>query len=114
MVSGCYLTSLTTGGVNADDSVCELVLFFIYRQAIKLPPPQTKNIFKFSSQISDINQYILYMYLVSFGKDNNSIFFILEFTIWQRLFTSPLNSNSNSNNVATLPEYFNINFLLVC
>lgn len=55
-------------------------------------PPQKKNIFKFSSQISDINQYILYMYLVSFGKDNNSIFFILEFTIWQRLFTSPLNS----------------------
>lgn len=93
MVSGCYLTSLTTGGVNADYSVCELVLFFIYRQAIKLPP-QTKNIFKFSSQISDINQYILYMYLVSFGKDNNSIFFILEFTIWQRLFTSPLNSNA--------------------
>lgn len=97
MVSGCYLTSLTTGGVNADDSVCELVIFFIYRQAIKLPPPK-KNIFKFSSQISDINQYILYtsiyMYLVSFGKDNNSIFFILEFTIWQRLFTSPLNSNA--------------------
>lgn len=93
MVSGCYLTSLTTGGVNADDSVCELVLFFIYRQAIKLLPPK-KNIFKFSSQISDINQYILYMYLVSFGKDNNSIFFILEFTIWQRLFTSPLNSNA--------------------
>lgn len=83
MVSGCYLTSLTTGGVNADDSVCELVLFFIYRQAIKLPPPPKKrNIFKFSSQISDINQYILYMYLVCFGKDN-SIFFILEFTIWQ-------------------------------
>lgn len=94
MVSGCYLTSLTTGGVNADDSVCELVLFFIYRQAIKLPPPKKRNIFKFSSQISDINQYILYMYLVSFGKDNNSIFFILEFTIWQRLFTSPLNSNA--------------------
>lgn len=93
MVSGCYLTSLTTGGVNADDSVCELVLFFIYRQAIKLLPPK-KNIFKFSSQISDINQYILYMYLVSFGKDNNSIFFILEFTIWQRLFISPLNSNA--------------------
>lgn len=113
MVSGCYLTSLTTGGVNADDSVCELVLFFIYRQAIN-PPPKKKIIFKFSSQISDINQYILYMYLVSFGKDNNSIFFILEFTIWQRLFTSPLNSNSNSNNVATLPEYLNINFLLVC
>lgn len=113
MVSGCYLTSLTTGGVNADDSVCELVLFFIDRQAIKLLPPQ-KNIFKFTSQISDINQYILCLYLVSFGKDNNSIFFILEFTIWQRLFTSPLNSNSNSNNVATLPEYFNINFLLVC
>lgn len=95
MVSGCYLTSLTTGGVNADDSVCELVLFFIYRQAIKLPPsPPKKNILKFSSQISDINQYILYMYFVSFGKDNNSIFFILEFTIWQRLFTSPSNSNA--------------------
>lgn len=86
---------------------------FIDKQ-LSSPPPQTKNIFKFSSQISDINQYILYMYLVSFGKDNNSIFFILEFTIWQRLFTSPLNSNSNSNNGATLPEYFNINFLLVC
>lgn len=40
MVSGCYLTSLTTGGVNADDSVCELVIFFIYRQAINPPPPQ--------------------------------------------------------------------------
>lgn len=39
MVSGCYLTSLTTGGVNADDSVCELVLFF------KLPPPPKKGIF---------------------------------------------------------------------
>lgn len=60
----------------------------------QLSSPPKKNIFKFSSQISDINQYILYMYLVSFGKDNNSIFFILEFTIWQRLFTSPLNSNA--------------------
>lgn len=65
---------------------------FIDKQ-LSSPPPK-KNIFKFSSQISDINQYILYMYLVSFGKDNNSIFFILEFTIWQRLFTSPLNSNA--------------------
>lgn len=46
MVSGCYLTSLTTGGVNADDSVCELVLFFIYRQAIKLPPSPPKKYFK--------------------------------------------------------------------
>lgn len=42
MVSGCYLTSLTTGGVNADDSVCELVLFFIYRQAINPPSPPPK------------------------------------------------------------------------
>lgn len=66
---------------------------FIDKQ-LSSPPPKKRNIFKFSSQISDINQYILYMYLVSFGKDNNSIFFILEFTIWQRLFTSPLNSNA--------------------
>lgn len=28
-----------------------------------------------------INQYVLYMCLVSFGKGNNSIFFILEFTL---------------------------------
>lgn len=72
-----------------------LYSLFIDKQ---LSSPPQKNIFKFSSQISDINQYILYtsiyMYLVSFGKDNNSIFFILEFTIWQRLFTSPLNSNA--------------------
>lgn len=66
---------------------------FIDKQ-LSFPPPPQKNILKFSSQISDINQCILYMYLVSFGKDNNSIFFILEFTIWQRLFTSPLNSNA--------------------
>lgn len=66
---------------------------FIDKQLSSPPPPKKRNIFKFSSQISDINQYILYMYLVCFGKDN-SIFFILEFTIWQRLFTSPLNSNA--------------------
>lgn len=70
------------------------LFYFLFIDKQLSPPPQKKINFKFSSQISDINQYILYMYLVSFGKDNNSIFFILEFKIWQRLFTSPLNSNA--------------------
>lgn len=43
MVYGCYLTSLTNGGVNADDSVCELILFFIFiNKQIK---PSKKNNF---------------------------------------------------------------------
>lgn len=75
-----------------------LYSLFIDKQ-LTPPPKKWKNsqakFLMFDVAGSDfINQYVMYMYLVSFVKWNNSIFFILEFTMWQRLITCPCNSNA--------------------
>lgn len=77
MVSGCYLTSLTTGGVNADDSVCELVLFFIYRQAIKLPPPPKKKGIFLNSQAKFLILTSIYCTCIWFPLERITIPFSL-------------------------------------